>query len=110
MEISEGIKDHLVRNREDPEDTRWDYTYHQRLFSYTTPGAKPFDQIETMCRKLAEAPHTRRAQAITWEVWEDNDCFDPPCLQSLWGRIMEENGESSFSMNARGRGRRRHRA
>jgi thymidylate synthase len=101
MEICEGIKDHLIRNPEDPTDTRWEYTYHRRLFSYNAPGFKPFDQIEIMCRKLAEAPHTRRAQAITWEAWKDNDCFDPPCLQSIWGRITEENGELNFSMNAR---------
>jgi thymidylate synthase len=101
MEMCEGIKDHLIRNPEDPTDTRWEYTYHRRLFSYSAPGFKPIDQIETMCRKLSEAPHTRRAQAITWEVWEDSDCFDPPCLQSLWGRIIEEKGELSLSLNAR---------
>jgi thymidylate synthase len=54
-----------------------------------------------MCRKLAEVPYTRRAQAITWKTWEDNDCFDPPCLQSLWGRITEEDGKKLFSLNAR---------
>ena len=101
MEMCEGIKDHLIRNREDPTDTRWEYTYHQRFFSYEVPGFEPFDQIETMCRKLAEAPHTRRAQAVTWQVWEDNDCFDPPCLQSIWGRVIEEKGELSLNMNAR---------
>jgi len=101
MEVCEGIKDHLVRNPEDPADTRWEYTYHRRLFVYDVPGFKPFDQIETMCRKLAEVPHTRRAQAITWKVWEDNDCFDPPCLQNLWARLNEENNEWVLSLNAR---------
>jgi thymidylate synthase len=101
MEMCEGIKDHLIRNPEDPADTRWEYTYHGRFFSYEVPGLAPFDQIETMCRKLAEAPHTRRAQAVTWKAWEDNDCFDPPCLQSIWGRIIEENGAYSLSLNAR---------
>ena len=101
MEVCEGIKDHLVRNPEDPADTRWEYTYHRRLFVYDVPGFKPFDQIETMCRKLAEVPHTRRAQAITWKVWEDNVCFDPPCLQNLWARLSEENNEWVLSLNAR---------
>jgi thymidylate synthase len=101
MEVCEGIKDHLVRNPEDPDDTRWEYTYHRRLFAYDTPGLNVFDQIETMCRKLAEVPHTRRAQAITWKVWEDNDCFDPPCLQNLWARMTEENGRWVLSLNAR---------
>ncbi len=101
MEVCEGIKDHLVRNREDPSDTRWEYTYHQRLFAYDVPGLEPHDQIETMCRKLAEVSYTRRAQAVTWKVWEDNDCYDPACLQSLWGRMTEEDGERVLSLNAR---------
>ena len=101
MEVCEGIKDHLVRNPDDPDDTRWEYTYHQRLFAYTVPGERVYDQIETMCQKLAETPFTRRAQAITWQVWEDNDCYDPACLQSLWCRITEEAGERVLSMNVR---------
>jgi thymidylate synthase len=101
MEVCEGIKDHLIRNPEDPADTRWEYTYHHRLFHYSVRGSEPFNQIDAMCKKLAEVPHTRRAQAVTWKVFEDNDCFDPPCLQSLWCRITEERGEWFLSMNAR---------
>jgi thymidylate synthase len=101
LEVCEGIKDHLIRNRENPADTRWEYTYHQRLFSYDVPGLDPIDQIEAMCQKLAEVPYTRRAQAVTWKVWEDNGCYDPACLQSLWARITEESGELVLSMNAR---------
>jgi len=101
MEVLEGIKDHLVRDQRDPGDTRWEYTYHQRLFRYSVPALASFDQIEILCRKLAETPYTRRAQAITWKVWEDNDCYDPACLQSVWCRIMEENGLPVLSMNVR---------
>ncbi len=101
MEVCDGIKDHLVRNPDDPKDTRWEYTYHQRLFAYTVPTAKPIDQIETLCQKLARAPHTRRAQAITWKVWEDNDCYDPACMQSLWCRILEQDGQPVLSLDVR---------
>jgi len=101
MEVCEGIKDHLIRDREDPADTRWEYTYHRRLFAYDVAGFDPFDQIEILCRKLAETPHTRRAQAITWKVWEDNDCYDPACLQSVWCRVTQENGGLMLSMNVR---------
>jgi thymidylate synthase len=85
MEVLDGIKDHCVRNTaEDPEDTRWEYTYHQRLFAYSVPKLdEGFDQIALLAKKLAATPHTRRAQAITWKVWEDNDCYDPACLQSI---------------------------
>jgi thymidylate synthase len=101
MEVLEGIKDHLVRDQRDPGDTRWEYTYHQRLFGYAVPTLEPIDQIELICRNLAETPYTRRAQAITWKVWEDNDCYDPACLQSVWCRMTEENGAAILSMNVR---------
>ena len=91
MEVCEGIKDHLVRDTRDPGDTRWEYTYHQRLFAYQVPTLAPFDQIETLCQKLAKTPYTRRAQAVTWKVWEDNDCYDPACMQSIWCRVVEES-------------------
>ena len=33
LEVCDGIKDHCVRDPLDPQDTRWEYTYHQRLFA-----------------------------------------------------------------------------
>ena len=101
MEVCEGIKVHLVRDTRDPGDTRWEYTYHQRLFAYQVPTLQPYDQVETLCAKLAKTPYTRRAQAVTWMVWEDNDCYDPACLQSIWCRITEEDGQGFLSMNVR---------
>ena len=98
MEVCEGIKDHCVRDPDDPTDTRWEYTYHQRLFAYRVPDldADRPDR-DGVCQKLAETPHTRRAQAITWKVWEDNDCYDPACLQSVWCRITEDRTASRCS-------------
>jgi thymidylate synthase len=101
MEVCDGIKDHLVRKPDDPKDTRWEYTYHQRLFGYQVPGLKPVDQIDLLVRKLAKTPHSRRAQAVTWKVWEDNECYDPACLQSIWCRLLEEEGQPVLSMNVR---------
>jgi len=37
QEVRDGIKDHWVRDPLDPNDTRWQYTYHQRLFQYALP-------------------------------------------------------------------------
>lgn len=90
MEVLDGIKDHCVRrSADDPNDTRWEYTYHQRLFGYSVPGLdQTYNQIEWIAERLARTPHTRRAQAITWKVWEDNFCYDPACLQSIWCRLL----------------------
>ncbi|HPS14166.1 MAG TPA: thymidylate synthase [Prolixibacteraceae bacterium] len=112
MEL-EGIKDHWVKNINDPDDTRWEYTYHGRLASYGTwmekingtsveAGHFKIDQIEGVIRKLSEQPFTRQAQMITWMPNLDLDCFDPPCLQSLWYRILEdENGVYWLNCNIR---------
>jgi thymidylate synthase len=71
-------------------------TYHQRLFEYELPGYYPkegthawpvFNQIEKCIEMLKKAGHTRRAQAITWKVWEDLGISDPACLQRLWFRV-----------------------
>jgi len=101
MEVCEGIKDHCVRDPNDPSDMRWEYTYHQRLFAYEVPTLEPFDQIESIAAQLAKTPYTRRAQAITWKVWEDNDCYDPACLQSVWCRLTEDDDVLVLNTNIR---------
>jgi thymidylate synthase len=60
---------------------------------YEVPGVQTvYDQIDLVAEKLAKTPHTRRAQAITWKVWDDNFCYDPPCLQSIWCRLLQDQG------------------
>lgn len=104
LEVVEGIKDHLVRaGADDSENTKWEYTYHQRLMAYEVPGVQAvYDQIDLVAQKLAKTPHTRRAQAITWKVWDDNFCYDPPCLQSIWCRLLQDqDGKWRLNTNVR---------
>jgi thymidylate synthase len=109
-----GAKDHWMKNMNDPEDTRWEYTYHWRLHDYGAwkergPNGEqriegPFriDQIEAAAAKLASSPYTRQAQMITWMPSLDLDCYDPPCLQSLHYRLLEdENGVFWLNCNVR---------
>lgn len=102
-EVCDGIKDHQIRDPNDPNDHRWEYTYHQRLFAYDHQN-NTYDQIENICQQLAKCLYTRRAQAITWKVWEDNSCYDPPCLQSVWCRILPSD-DLRLNMNVRFRSR-----
>lgn len=96
-----GFKDHWVKNMNDKNDTRWEYTYHGRLKNYGVwkelqkgesleVGPFKVDQIESVINKLSTQPFTRQAQMITWMPSLDNTCYDPPCLQSLWYRILED--------------------
>ncbi|MFW6139542.1 MAG: hypothetical protein ACOC7U_10285, partial [Spirochaetota bacterium] len=41
---------------------------------------------------------TRQAQIITWMPNVDLDCYDPPCLQSLFYRILEDE-EGTWHLN-----------
>ena len=84
-EVLYGVHDHWI----DPAAGKWEYTYHQRLFAYQVPGAGVYDQIAGAIAKLRTAPHTRRAQAVTWQVWNDMNIDDPSCLQRLWFRICD---------------------
>jgi len=82
-EVLEGTRDHLVRLGKVP------YTYHERLFRYEVDSAV-VDQIEYIVDKLSRAPHSRRAQAITWKPWVDTGIDDPPCLQRVHCRVYGE--------------------
>ncbi|MEK6755519.1 MAG: thymidylate synthase, partial [Bacteroidota bacterium] len=108
-----GAKDHWVKNVNDPNDTRWEYTYHGRLAAYGVwrelvggksqqAGFFTVNQIDVVIEKLARQPFTRQAQMITWMPNLDISCYDPPCLQSLWYRILEdENGVWWLNCNVR---------
>jgi thymidylate synthase len=110
----EGRKDSWVKAINDPEDTRWEYTYHGRLQNYgqwkekkedgTTAFTGQFkvDQVEYVIDKLCKQPFTRQAQMITWMPSLDLTCYDPPCLQSIWYRILEDtHGVQWLNCNVR---------
>ncbi len=110
QEVLDGIKDHWVRDPGDPDDKRWEYTYHERLTAYRVPGlhekGEGIDQLAAVVKKLAGSPHTRRAQAVTWQPWCDPDCYDPPCLQSFWFRILPDADDCwHLNLNVRFRSR-----
>ncbi|KKN83756.1 hypothetical protein LCGC14_0295810 [marine sediment metagenome] len=84
-EVLFGVHDHWI----DPSVGKWEYTYHQRLRNYEVPTLGLFDQIDGLVRRLKKVPHTRRAQAVTYQVWNDMEIDDPTCLQRLWFRISD---------------------
>lgn len=101
QEVLYGVHDNWI----DPAAGKWEYTYHERLFDYRVHQAdgsvRSVDQMEAVIEKLAASPHTRRAQAFTWQCWQDLDCFDPPCLQRLWFRLQEREvaGKREWFLN-----------
>jgi thymidylate synthase len=100
LEVVEGLHDHWIN----PAEGKWSYTYHQRLFGYDCGGER-IDQIAYAIEKLAEAACTRRAQAITWNVKTDRLVGDPPCLQRLWFRLVEDGAGFRLNVNTHWRSR-----
>jgi thymidylate synthase len=100
LEVVEGIHDDWIN----PDEGKWSYTYHERLFSYGY-GDERINQIDYIVDKLAGATYTRRAQAITWNVKTDRVVSDPPCLQRLWCRLTESDDCLVLNMNGHWRSR-----
>jgi len=111
MEVCEGIKDHWQRDIDDPDDERWEYTYHARIFAYNLPSGEVVDQFETCARRLAglDDPKTtfkRSNQVSLWKPWEDPRWSSPPCLQRIWFRILPGgDGRLYLNMNVHFRSR-----
>ncbi len=114
IELSGG-KDHWVKNMDDEADTRWEYTYHERLADWGTwkesgdrtntgrsgtPGTG-VNQIEKVIEKLSSQPYTRQAQMITWMPFIDFAVYDPPCLQSIWYRLLQDKDTWVLATNVR---------
>jgi len=101
QEVVEGVHDHWIA----PEEGKWTYTYHKRLFAYDIEGAT-VNQVNDIIDKLSRAGHSRRAQAVTWNVKLDPPTSDPPCLQRVWCRLMtDEQGGLALNMNCHWRSR-----
>lgn len=102
QEVIFGIHDHWIN----PTEGKWTYTYHKRIFDYDIEN-EHIDQIDTVVKKLSDVPHSRRAQAVTWNVKLDPKTDDPPCLQRLWFRMTESSdGKKKFlNMNTHWRSR-----
>ncbi|MCK5114739.1 MAG: hypothetical protein KAR11_08265 [Phycisphaerae bacterium] len=96
-EVVFGVHDHWI----DPSVGKWEYTYHERLCDYRLPDGTVYDQIAGVIEKLKSAGHTRRAQAVTWQVWNDMNVDDPTCLQRLWFRISGEDRKLHLNVHMR---------
>jgi len=111
QEVVEGIHDHWIN----PQEGKWTYTYHQRLFAYrpmvdlmepeSGPQFPPINQVALMVEKLARVPYSRRAQGITWIPHCDPMTDDPPCLQRIWARLLKDEGGWALNLNTHWRSR-----
>ena len=95
-EVLYGVHDHWIN----PQEGKWEYTYHERLFAYDIPGLpNRINQIDECVKLLKECGFTRRAQAVTWKAWADLGIHDPACLQRMFFRI--QNGRLNLHVHMR---------
>lgn len=105
----EGYKNDWVKDISDPTDTRWEYLYSSRMTNWGRykengkwAGFFNINQIDAIIEKLIKQPYTRQAQIITWYPPHDLECYDPPCCQSIFLRITENNdGDKWLNTNIR---------
>lgn len=103
QEVVYGIHDHWIN----PEEGKWTYTYHKRLFEYEIES-EVIDQMQYIIDKLSTRYYSRRAQAITWNPKLDPPTEDPPCLQRIWCRMSLVEDKSPYyvlNMNTHWRSR-----
>ncbi len=100
-------EDHLIAYcKQFDRDFDWEkqgfkYTYMDRFINYPYPHVNAInedivlyesflDQFEEMKLQLLQKTTTRRAQIITWipEIDQTND--EPPCLQRIWMRKLND--------------------
>lgn len=111
-EVVDGAHDSRIH------DAGWSYSYHDRLANW--PGLDGWnslqkltdtslfphvDQLDTLARKLAQTPYSRRAQAITWNPLADAEHHEPPCLQRIWCQVVKSGDGYLLEMNTHWRSR-----
>ncbi len=99
QEVVLGIHNHWIGKH------GWSYSYHDRLSNYRVSGGG-LNQLEAAIDSLADCFYTRRAQSITWDPEIDSKDHEPPCLQRIWLRILEDPQEGLIlNMNTHWRSR-----
>ncbi len=85
--ISGSIDDRIgkIELIEGKEVTPVPYTYHHRLRKYFNT-----DQVKNAINLLKKSPNTRRCVMITWDPTKDIYSSDPPCLQQIAYKIIND--------------------
>lgn len=125
-EVLYGVHDYFMNDLSN--ENRWQYTYSERIFEYKVPcncngivsddllyggdicpkcgntGEQKINQVDEVVDMLKKAPHTRRAQIVTWQTWKDlgKNCVhgDPACLQRIQVRVQDGKLNMNVSMRS----------
>jgi len=87
-----GARDSWIRDHNNPDDTRWEYTYSERLSNHP---AESINQIQFAKNTIVAMPFSRRINLDIWYAPRDTISRHTPCLQRIWFAIIPgQNGEN----------------
>jgi len=115
QEVVNGIHNHWI----DPKAGKWAYTYHDRITNWNPQRDKEallaneggmlekgVNQIDLVIRMLKKDITCKAAQAVTWYATADPELQgDRPCLQRMWFRVLEDDGQKYLNLNTHWRSR-----
>ena len=61
------------------------------------------DQVRQLRKNMTHQGISRRHQVITWEPEKDMFSASPPCLQRIWIRVFDEDGNCEIHFDWRSR-------
>ena len=112
MEVVYGAHDYWVKPKEEilkgveSEDTRWTYTYHRPPLRVRDRGPGSSTRSATWSTGSRRPPTPGAPRALPGTPNLDPPTDDPPCLQRIWGRLIEDDdGVLVFNMNTHWRSR-----
>ena len=89
--VNEYTYEYVRQHNALPEDQQFDYLYMDRFINYPmdTRGITHFDQLEMLAQNIRHDGINRRHQMITWIPWKDSIAKNPPCLQRIQMRVLD---------------------
>ncbi len=100
--IKEYTREWIAEQKLRPEIEQFVYNYMDRLINRSVDGIT-LDQVKQLRKNLTYQGISRRHQIITWEPEKDMFSVSPPCLQRIWIRILDDDGNCEVHFDWRSR-------
>jgi len=100
--IKEYTREWIAEQKLKPEIEQFVYNYMDRLINRSVSGIT-LDQVRQLRKNILHQGTSRRHQMITWEPEKDMFSVSPPCLQRIWIRVLDDDGNCEIHFDWRSR-------
>jgi len=107
--VKEYTREWIAEQKKRPELEQFVYNYMDRMINYTISEGVPMDQVLVLRTSFQGDERTkpcgisRRQQIITWQPEKDMYSESPPCLQRIWIRVLDDDGNCEIHFDWRSR-------